>query len=184
MSLFSLDEGYGVTTVGAVPAGLPVLSIPPFNFAMWMDLAPAAAMIAMVAFVESFSIGTTLAARKRRRINANQELIALGAANIGAAFTGAYPVAGSFSRSSVNFSSGARTPVSSMICALVIIITLLWLTPLFAPLPHAALAAIIMASVATLIDFSSAVRAWSFYRHDAITHLVTLGGHPEQGRIR
>lgn len=176
VSLLNLDGSYGVTTVGHVPGGLPTLTIPPFNYAMWVDLAPAAAMIALVAFVESFSIGTTLAARKRRRINANQELIALGAANIGAAFTGAYPVAGSFSRSSVNFSAGARTPVSSLICAVVIIVTLLWLTPLFASLPHAALAAIIMASVATLIDFSSPVRAWSFYRHDAITHLITLGG--------
>lgn len=174
--LFGLDRLAGLATVGEIPAGLPRLSIPPFSYGMWIALAPAAAMIALVAFVESFSIGTTLATRRRRRINANQELIALGAANISAGFTGAYPVAGSFSRSSVNFSSGARTPMSSLVSAVVVVVTLLWLTPLLALLPHAALAAIIMASVVSLIDFRSIARHWRFYRDDAVTHLVTLFG--------
>ena len=110
-------------------------------------------MIALVAYVESFSIGTTLGTRQRTRVNSHQELIALGAANVGRAFTGAYPVAGSFSRSSVNYQSGARTQVSSLVCMVVIVLTLLFFTPLFTLLPHAALAAIVIVSVFGLMDF-------------------------------
>ncbi len=174
VTVLALDTTFGVATVGFVPAGLPVLTIPPFDYALWLDLLPNSALIALVAYVESFTIGTTLAGRKHRRINSNQELIALGAANIGAAFTGAYPVAGSFSRSTVNVAAGARTPVSSLFCAAVILIALLWLTPYFAALPHAALAVIIISSLADIIDFSPIRRHWRFYHHDTYTHLVTL----------
>lgn len=171
---FNLDENYAVATVGAIPAGLPSLVIPPFNIDLWIDLAPSSAIIALVAYVESFTVATTLATRRRQRVNSHQDLIALGAANIGAAFTGAYPVAGSFSRSSVNFAAGARTPISAMVCAIVVVITLLALTPLFARLPQAALAAIIAASVYSLIDFRSLRGHWRFYHHDVITHIVTM----------
>ncbi|MCZ6890531.1 MAG: sulfate permease [Gammaproteobacteria bacterium] len=167
--------GLDIDTVGYVPAGLPDLTIPPFDPALWLDLAPASAMIALVAYVESYTIGTTLAARQRKRVNSHQELIALGAANLGAAFTGAYPVAGSFSRSSVNYAAGARTPVSSLVCACVIVITLLWLTPLFEYLPHAALGAIIMISVGGLINFRSIREHWYFYHQDVYTHFITFG---------
>ena len=171
---FDLDGRFGLQTVGFVPPGLPVFTLPPFDLALWRDLVPSSAMIALVAYIESFSIGTMLASRRGRRLNANQELIALGAANIGAAFTGAYPVAGSFSRSSVNFAAGARTPISAFVCMAVIVATLLWLTPAFAAMPHAALAAIIIVSVADLIDFRPLREHWSFYRYDTITHLVTM----------
>jgi len=133
---FGLDVG----VVGSVPAGLPELTLPLLDARLWWDLAPNAVLIALVAFVESYSIGKTLAARQRRRIDSHQELVALGAANIGASLSGAYPVAGSFSRSSVNYASGARTPASAFVCAVIIVLTLLWLTPLFANLPHAVLA--------------------------------------------
>ncbi|MFP6834995.1 MAG: sulfate permease [Pseudomonadales bacterium] len=171
---WDLDVGAGVATVGHVPSGLPSFTLPPFNWEMWTDLAPSSAMIAVVAYVESFSIGTTLATRKRTRVNANQELIALGAANISAAFTGAYPVAGSFSRSSVNYDTGARTQVSSLVCALVVMLTLLFFTPLFTRLPHAALAAIVITSVTGLIDFRSFRTHWRIYPEDSVTQLVTL----------
>ena len=141
---------------------------------LWIDLAPSAALIAIVAYVESFSVGSTLASRQRKRVNSHQELIALGAANLGAAFTGAYPVAGSFSRSSVNAAAGGRTPVSSIASALVILIALLWLTPLFQILPHAALAAIIIVSVVGLVEFRDLKIHWRFYRLDVVTHVVTL----------
>ena len=122
------------------------MTLPPMSLTLWLELLPAALIIAVVSYVESYSIGTTLAARAEDRINANQELIALGLANLGAGVTGAYPVAGSFSRSSVNFAAGGRTPVSSLVCALVIILTLLFFANLFVTLPNAVLAAIVMTS--------------------------------------
>ena len=141
-----------MATVGEVPSGMPDIRPPPFEPELWINLLPSSAIIAVVAYIESYSIGATLAARKQTRVNSHQELIAIGAANIGAAFTGAYPVAGSFSRSSVNYYSGARTPVSSLICALLIVLVLLFFTSLFANLPHAVLASIVMVSVVGLMD--------------------------------
>ena len=161
-------------TVGHVPAGLPGWTMPPFELQLWLDLLPSAAMISVVAYVESYSIGSTLAAREQTRLNSHQELIALGAANLGAAFTGAYPVAGSFSRSSVNYETGARTPLSSIFCAGVIALTLWALTPLFQYLPTAILAAIVVVSVLTLMDFQSLKRHWQIHREDAATGFVTM----------
>jgi len=169
---FGLDVG----VVGSVPAGLPDLTLPLLDAQLWWDLAPNAVLIALVAFVESYSIGKTLAARQRRRIDSHQELVALGAANIGASLSGAYPVAGSFSRSSVNYASGARTPASALVCAVIIVLTLLWLTPLFANLPHAVLAAVVIVAVYELADFRSVVRDWRFYRGDVLTHFATFAG--------
>lgn len=174
VALGDLDTKFGVAVIGDVPGGLPALTLPPFNLDLWLDLMPASMMIAVVAYVESYSIATTLATRKRTRINSNQELIALGAANIGAAFTGAYPVAGSFSRSSVNYQAGGRTPVSSLICSIVIVLTLLFFTPLFDLLPHAALAAIVMLSVVSLMDLKSFRTHWRIYREDTVTQIVTF----------
>ena len=164
-----------VATVGFVPAGLPSLTAPAFDAGLWWALAPHAALIAVVAYVESYSVGKTLAARQRRHIDGNQELLALGAANASAAFFGAFPVAGSFTRSSVNQAAGGRTPLSVLTCAVVVAATLLWLTPLFRHLPHAALAAIVIASVWRLIDFRSLGTHWRFYRPDVITHFATFG---------
>ena len=159
-----------------MPAGLPSLALPPLELALWWDLAPNAALIALVAYVESYSVGKTLASRRQRRINSNQELIALGAANVGAALTGAYPVAGSFSRSGVNFAAGARTPVSTLVCAVVVAVTVAWLTPLFRYLPHAALATIVIVSVFGLFEFRAIRGHWKFYRADVFTHFVTFAG--------
>lgn len=170
--IFGLDGK--ISTVGYVPPGLPDLAVPPFDLALWLDLLPSAAIIAVISYIESFSIGTTLAAKKQERVNPHQELIALGAANIGAAFTGAYPVAGSFSRSSVNYYSGGRTAVSSLVCAVVIVVALLFFTDLFALLPHAALAAIVMVSVIGLMDLNSSREHWAIYPHDTITEITTL----------
>ena len=169
---FGLDHRFGIATVGDVPAGLPQLTWPSFDLAMWLDVMPASAMIALVAYVQSFSIATQLAQRKRQRVNSNQELIALGAANIGAAFSGGMPIAGSMSRSS----GGGRTRLSGVFSVVFIAATLLWFTPLFGALPHAALAAIIIISVSDFIDFKPIYRYWKFYRHDSVTHIVALLG--------
>lgn len=172
--LFDLHSRFGLATVGEVPWGLPTLSAPSFDLAVWTDLLDSAAMIAVVAYVESYSIATGIAAREQTRINANQELIALGFSNLAAAFTAAYPVAGSFSRTSVNYDAGARTPLSSIVCGVVILAALLVLTPLFAYLPAPALAAIVVLSVIRLIDLRSIGRHWRIYREDAITSTLTM----------
>ena len=172
VAAFGLDVG----VVGNVPAGLPDLTAPLLDIRLWWDLAPNALLIALVAFVESYSIGKTLASRQRRRVDSHQELLALGAANIGASLSGAYPVAGSFSRSSVNYASGARTPASALVCAVIIVVTLLWLTPAFAKVPHAVLAAVVMVAVYELADFRHVVRDWRFYRGDVLTHFATFAG--------
>ena len=168
------DVATTLSTVGKVPSGLPAIKAPPFELQLWLELLPSAAIIALVAYIESYSIGATMAARQQSRINSHQELIAIGAANIGAAFTGAYPVAGSFSRSSVNYFSGGRTPVSSLVCAVVIVFVLLFLTEVFANLPHAVLAAIVMVSVVGLMDLKSSRRHWSTQRNDSLTEYATL----------
>ena len=165
-----------VDVVGTFPGGLPALTVPALDAQLWLDVAPNAVLIALVAFVESYSVGRTLASRQRQRIDSHQELLALGAANIGAALSGAYPVAGSFSRSSLNYASGARSPVAALVCAVLIVATLLWLTPLFALLPKAALAAVVIAAVFELTDFRSVRRDWRFYRPDTVTHFATFAG--------
>mgnify|MGYP003700748093 CR=1 FL=1 len=174
VAVWNLDAELGVAVVGQIPSGLPDLTRPPFHWQLWVDVAPVSAMIAVVSYVESYSIGTTLATRERTRINSHQELIALGAANVGAAFTGAYPVSGSFSRSSVNYQTGARTQVSALVCMVVIVLTLLFFTPLFARLPLAALAAIVVVSVVGIVDVHSMRRHWRIHKEDSITEFATL----------
>lgn len=174
VGMWQLDGAGGLAVVGFVPSGLPNLTVPPFDWQMWVDLAPSAAMIAVVCYVESYSIGTTLATRRRTRVNAHQELIALGAANVGAAFTGAYPVAGSFSRSSVNYQTGARTQVSSLVCMLVIVLALLFLTPAIARVPQAALAAMIVISVFGIVNLQGMYKHWKVSRDDSLTEVATF----------
>lgn len=163
-----------LATVGPIPSGLPSFTIPHFDLDLWLALLPASAIIALVSYVESYSIGTTLAARRQTRVNSHQELIALGAANVSAAFTGAYAVAGSFSRSSVNYYSGARSQVSNFICAGVIVFALLFLTQLFSTLPRAVLAAIVMVSVVGLMDLKNGPKHWQLHREDTVTEYTTM----------
>ena len=163
-------------TVGAVPQGLPTLAWPSMDLALWLALLPSAAVIAVITYIESYSIGATLAAKEREQARPTQELIALSAANIGAALSSAYPVAGSFSRSGVNYAAGARSPVSSIICAVIIVCTLLFFTEAFVDLPKAALAAIVMVSVLNLIDLHSWRKNWSSYRQDCWTEWATAVG--------
>jgi SulP family sulfate permease len=175
-TVWGLGLGDQLDTVGLVPSGLPSLGWPLADLSLWLDLLPSAAVIAVITYIESYSIGATLAAKERYQIRPNQELIALGAANIGAGMTGAYPVAGSFSRSGVNYAAGASTPVSSVICALIIIATLLFFTGAFVNLPNAALAAIVMVSVLNLVDLKSWQRNWKIYRQDCWTEWGTTLG--------
>jgi len=135
--------------------------------------------------VESISVAQTLAAKKRQRIDPDQELIGLGAANVGAAFTGGYPVTGGFARSVVNFDAGAETPAAGAFTAVGLAIAAMALTPLIYYLPTATLAATIIVAVLSLVDLGILKRAWDYSKADfaavSATILVTLGFGVELG---
>ncbi|WP_058276357.1 SulP family inorganic anion transporter, partial [Ruegeria atlantica] len=175
----------GVKIVGEVPQSLPPLTLPVFAPDLLAALLVPAVLISVIGFVESVSVAQTLAAKKRQRIDPDQELIGLGAANIGAAFTGGYPVTGGFARSVVNFDAGAETPAAGAYTALGLAIAALALTPLVYFLPNATLAATIIVAVLSLVDFSILRRTWDYSRADFIavsaTVLLTLGLGVEVG---
>lgn len=164
----------GVALVGEVPTGLPTLTWPSFSPSLWQTLAVSALLLSVIGFVESVSVAQTLAARRREHIDPNQELIGLGAANVGAAFSGGFPVTGGFSRSVVNFDAGARTPAAGILTALGLALAALYLTPYIAWLPKATLAATIIVAVLSLVDLSILSRAWQFSRADFAAVLVTI----------
>lgn len=172
--IFRLDLTAGVKIVADIPAGLPPLTAPSLDLGLIRELLPAAALIAVVGFLESVSVAKSLASKRRQKIDANQELIALGAANIGASVTGGYPVTGGFSRSLVNFTAGAVTPMASIITAGLIAITVLLFTPLLYFLPKATLAAIIVVAVAKLIDLKTLREAWVYNKTDAASLIATF----------
>ncbi len=180
-------EAAGVKVVGHIPQSLPPFTVPLFDAALWQQLAVPALLLSVIGFVESVSVAQTLAAKKRQRIKPDQELVALGAANVAASFTGGYPVTGGFARSVVNFDAGAQTPAAGAFTAVGIAIAALFLTPLLASLPIAALAATIIVAVLSLVDFRTPRSFWVYSRHDfaamAITVLVTLLSGVEPGVI-
>lgn len=163
-----------VAVVGAIPAGLPQFSLPSFDLGLWQQLAISALFLSLVGFVESVSVAQTLAAKRRQRIEPNQELIGLGAANIGSALSGGFPVTGGFSRSVVNFDAGAQTPAAGAFTAIGIAIAALFLTPLLYFLPQATLAATIIVAVLSLIDLPAIKRTWQYSRSDFSAMLVTI----------
>ncbi|MEQ9344956.1 MAG: sulfate permease [Thalassospira sp.] len=175
----------GVKIVGSVPQSLPPLTIPDFSPTLMADLLVPAILISVIGFVESISVAQTLAAKRRQRINPDQELIGLGAANIGAAFTGGYPVTGGFARSVVNFDAGAQTPAAGAFTAVGLAIAAVALTPLVYFLPKATLAATIIVAVLSLVDFSILKTSWRYSKADFVavsaTVLLTLGFGVEIG---
>jgi SulP family sulfate permease len=168
-------EGRGVALVGDVPQGLPSLSLPSFDLALWSELAVSAMLISIIGFVESVSVGKTLAAKRRQRINPNQELVALGAANVASAVSAGFPVTGGFSRSIVNFDAGAQTPAASILAAAGIALAALLLTPALFYLPKATLAATIIVAVTSLLDLEVIRRAWDYSISDFIAVVLTIG---------
>ena len=177
----------GVRIVGALPQGLPPLTMPLWDFDLWQELAVPALLISVVGFVESVSVGQTLAAKRRQRIEPDRELVALGASNLGAAFTGGFPVTGGFSRSVVNFDAGAQTPAAGVFTAVGILLAALLLTPVLYFVPQATLAATIVVAVLSLVDLSILRRTWSYSKADfaavMTTLLVTLGVGVESGLV-
>lgn len=172
--LLHLDQTAGVKVVGKIPQGLPALTFPSLDNNIISALLPAAFAISFVGFMEAYSVGKFLASKRRQKVDANQEFIALGAANISASLTGGYPVTGGVSRSSVNFSANANTPLASIITASVIALTVIFFTPLFYFLPQACLAAIIVMAVSSLLDFGTLQRLWIYNRADAIAWLTAF----------
>ena len=177
----------GVKIVGTVPQGLPPLTLPLWDLALWKELALPALLISVVGFVESVSVGQTLAARRRQRIEPDRELVALGAGNLGAAFTGGFPVTGGFARSVVNFDAGAQTPAAGVFTAVGILAAALLLTPALYFVPQATLAATIVVAVLSLVDLSVFRHTWDYSKSDfsaaVATVLVTLGAGVEAGLI-
>ncbi len=171
---FELSGSSGVSIVGSIPSGLPRLSYPRLDWVLIEQLLPMSVVIAVVGFLESVSVAKALASRKRQRIDANQELLALGCANLGAAFSGGYPVAGGLGRSMVNFNSGANTPLASVITASLIAVALMFLTPLLYFLPRAVLAAIIIVAVAGLMDIKTLKHVWSYDKTEAASFIATF----------
>jgi SulP family sulfate permease len=184
VSRMGLDQ-QGVAIVGAVPQSLPPFTLPDLSLDLVRQLAMPAILISIIGFVESVSVAQTLAARKRQRIDPDQELIGLGAANIGAAFTGGYPVTGGFARSVVNFDAGAETPAAGAFTAIGLAIAAVALTPLVYFLPNATLAATIIVAVLGLVDLSILRKTWTYSKTDfaavAATIVLTLGAGVEIG---
>jgi SulP family sulfate permease len=178
---------HGVKIVGTVPTGLPRLALPPLDAGLWTKVLVPALLIAIVGYVESISVALTLAAKRRQRVDPDQELIALGASNIGAAVSGGFPVTGGFARSVVNFEAGAETPAAGAFTAVGIALATLFLTPLLYFLPNATLAATIIVAVLSLVDLGALKRTYAYSGTDfaamAATIVLTLIEGVEAGLI-
>ena len=179
--------GLEVATVGAIPTGLPPIGLPLMDPDLWSALLVPALLIALIGFVESVSVAQTLAARRRQRIDPDQELIGLGTSNIAASVSGGYPVTGGFARSVVNFDAGAETPAAGAFTAAGITLAVLFLTPLLFHLPVAVLAATIIVAVLGLVDFRMLGELWHYSKSDFAamtgTIAVTLFAGVEAGVI-
>lgn len=170
------DRTAGVSIVGAVPAGLPSLSLPSATWQAAGALLLPALLISLVGFVESVSVAQSLALRRGQRIDPNRELLGIGAANIASALSGGYPVTGGFARSVVNFSAGAHTPAAGMISAALMALVIAGMTGGFHYLPHSVLAATIIIAVTALIDIDTLKKAWQYDKADALSLLLTFCG--------
>jgi SulP family sulfate permease len=173
VTTFELDKD-GVKIVGTVPAGLPDISLPSFDLLLWKQLLTPALLIAVVAYVASISVAQTLASKKRQHVDPNQELIALGATNIGASLSGGFPVAGGFSRSIVNFEAGAETPAAGAYTAIGIALVALFLTPLLYFLPSATLGATIFVAVLSMVNFKAVKITYAYSKSDGIAMALTI----------
>jgi len=164
----------GVRVVGHVPRGLPVFSIPVWEPEKLQDLLPVALTILFVSFMESIAVAKMVAAKERYKVDSNQEFIGLGLANFLGSFFLSYPVTGGFSRTAVNYQMGARTSLASMFAAALVLLVLLFLTPLFYFLPKAVLAAVVVVAVIGLVDIQKARHFFHLKRIDGWTLLVTF----------
>ena len=181
-------QNMGVSIVQDIPSGLPQFVIPEITLAHFKTLVPLAGTLAVISFIEAYSVGKAMEAKERTyKIVPNQELIALGASNMFGSFFQAFPATAGFSRSAVNYESGAKTPLAGIISAVIVTLTLLFLTPLFYYLPKAILASIIMIAVVNLIEFAYLKYLWRTSKMEfalmLITFLVTFSFGMVQGIV-
>jgi sulfate permease, SulP family len=174
-----IDQGVSVSVIGVIPSGFPELTFNAFSDALGergKALLPYATFITLIAYIESVAIAKVTANLRNEKITPNQELIALGAANIAAALSGGMPVAGGFSRTMVNFAAGARTQMAMLIAAALLAIAVIFCSPWFANIPKAALAVIILVAITPLVKLKTIWHTWQYDKGDGIAELVTLLG--------
>ncbi|MES0873155.1 SulP family inorganic anion transporter [Sinimarinibacterium thermocellulolyticum] len=175
-ALTDAEKRWQVAVVGPIPQGLPGLSLAFLQEPGWAALLPAAVMIALIGYIESISVAKALALRRGEKIDADQELLALGGTNLMAACAGAMPVCGGFARSMVNFDAGARTQLAAVVTALWVALAAFAFTGLLAALPKSVLAAIIVVAVWQLVDFPSLFHTWHYDRGDGAAQAATMLG--------
>jgi SulP family sulfate permease len=171
--LFELHE-IGIAIIGPSPKGLPGFHVPPLDFRTISTLIGPALVIALVSFAETYSVGKTISTETKQKVDVDQEFIGQGLANLIGSFFQCYPVGGSFSRTAINYSTGARTAISSAIASLCVVLALLFLTPLFTYIPRAALAALVISAVLLLFHPKQVFSLWKMNRHDGIVALTVL----------
>jgi len=172
--LVGFHDKFGGAIVGSIPEGLPGIVMPNIDLSVMSSMIVTAVTIGLIGFMEAISIAKAMAAQTKQRLDADQELIGQGISNVVSCLCQGYAVSGSFSRSAVNISAGAITGFSSVVTAVIVGITLLWLTPLLFHLPQATLAAVIIMAVVNLIKFQPIRHAWKVEKHDAIVSVTAF----------
>jgi SulP family sulfate permease len=164
----------GIAIIGAIPGGLPHLIVPPLDFDTISSLLGPAVVIALVSFAETYSVGKAISSQTKQKVDVDQEFIGQGLANFIGSFFQSYPVSGSFSRTAINFATGAKTGISSVIASLSVVLALLFLTPLFTYIPKAALAALVISAVLMLFHPKEVFALWKMNRHDGIVAVTVF----------
>ncbi|MCU4388746.1 sulfate permease [Acinetobacter haemolyticus] len=176
MTFIINSSHYSIQTVGVIPSALPSFHFPSWNWNLIIQLLPSAFMIAMISFIESLAIAQATALKKRDDLNSNQELIALGLANIAAGINSGFAVSGSLSRTVVNADAGAKTPMAGVLSSILMIVVSLYFTGFFQNLPLAVLAATIFVSIWKLITLSPFIETWRYSKADGLAMWATFIG--------
>lgn len=171
--LFQLDE-HGVAIIGKIPKGLSHMHVPLMDFDTISALIGPAIVIALVSFAETYSVGKAISAQTKQKVDVDQEFVGQGLANLIGSFFQSYPVSGSFSRTAINYATGAKTGISSVIASLSVALALLFLTPLFTYIPRAALAALVISAVLLLFHPKEVFILWKMNRHDGIVAVTVF----------
>jgi len=164
----------GVAIVGEIPGGLPTPHIHTFDIGLISSLIGPATVIALVSFAETYSVGKAISSETKQKLDVDQEFIGQGLANLLGSFFQSYPVSGSFSRTAINFASGAKTGISSAFSSLTVVVSLLFLTPIFTYIPKAALAALVISAVLLLFHPKEVFKLWKMNRHDGIVAITVF----------